>query len=105
MHGFPPGVHLIGGRNAAPYLRQLAREFYAPIIPVVVDLRRQGLSLRAIARELDRRGIKTVKNGTIGARHKYGGYWPAHKLNPDGAGRRPGPARHPHPTQTGIAQR
>jgi hypothetical protein len=59
MPSFPPGVHLIGGRNAAPVHAELAREFYAPIIPVVVELHRQGLSLRAIARELDRRGVRT----------------------------------------------
>ena len=57
--GFPPGVHLKGGRNAAPVLAEMAREFYAPIIPIVLELRRQGLSLRAIGRELDRRGIRT----------------------------------------------
>ena len=59
MPKFPPGVHLLGGRNAAVTNAQLAREFYAPITPVVAELRRQGLSLRAIARELDRRGFKT----------------------------------------------
>lgn len=59
MHQFPPAAHVIGGQNAAPYLRQLAREFYAPIIPIVVELRQQGLTLRAIAGELGRRGIKT----------------------------------------------
>jgi len=37
----------------------MAREFYAPIIPIVLELHRQGLSLRAIARELGQRGIKT----------------------------------------------
>ncbi len=59
MPRFPPGVHLVGGRNAAATHAQLAREFYAPILPVVTELRGQGLSLRAIAAELDRRGVKT----------------------------------------------
>jgi hypothetical protein len=59
MPGFPPGVHLIGGRNAAVTNARLAREFYAPILPLVAELHRQGLSLRAIARELDRQGVKT----------------------------------------------
>jgi hypothetical protein len=63
MPGFPPRGHLKGGQNAAPVNRALAREFYAPIIPIVVELRRQGLSLRAIARELDRRGIRTRQVG------------------------------------------
>lgn len=56
---FPPGVHLKGGRNAAPVHAEMADEFYAPVIPIVLELRRQGLSLRAIARELDQRGIRT----------------------------------------------
>jgi hypothetical protein len=36
----------------------VAREFYAPIIPIVMELHGQGLSLRAIGRDLDQRGIK-----------------------------------------------
>ena len=59
MPGFPQGVHLQGGQASVEVHRQLAREFYAPILPMVAELHRQGLSLRAIARELDRRGIKT----------------------------------------------
>lgn len=59
MRGFPPGVHLIGGQVSAAVNAQLAREFYADILPIVVELRRQGMSLRAIAAELDGRGIKT----------------------------------------------
>jgi hypothetical protein len=59
MPAFPPGVHLKGGQTSAPINAAKAREFYAPIIPVVVELRRKGLSLRAIARELDRLGIRT----------------------------------------------
>jgi hypothetical protein len=57
MPAFPPGANIKGGANAAPVLRQVAAEFYAPIIPVVVELRQQGLSLRAIARELTARGV------------------------------------------------
>jgi hypothetical protein len=52
MPTFPPDAHLKGGRNAAPVLAALASEFYAPIVPVVLELRRQGLS------ELEHRGIK-----------------------------------------------
>ena len=59
MPGFPPGAHQKGGQASAPINRELAREFYEPIIPVVVELRKQGLSLRQIARALDARGIKT----------------------------------------------
>jgi hypothetical protein len=59
MPGFPAGVHLKGGQTSAVVNAELAREFYAPIIPIVVELFEGGLSLRAIARELDRRGIKT----------------------------------------------
>jgi hypothetical protein len=59
MPAFPPDAHLKGGAASAPVNAQLAREFYAPLLPIVRELRRQGLSLRAIARELERRGIKT----------------------------------------------
>src|ERR1035438_6745026 len=59
MPKFPKGANLKGGRNAAPVLAEMAREFYAPIIPIVMELHNQGLSLRAIGRELDRRGIRT----------------------------------------------
>jgi hypothetical protein len=59
MPAFPPDAHLKGGRNAAPVLAEMAREFYAPIIPIVMELHGQGLSLRAIAAELERRKIKT----------------------------------------------
>jgi hypothetical protein len=58
MPAFPADVHLKGGQNAAPVLAELAREFYEPIIPIVVELRGRGLSLRAIACELQSRGIK-----------------------------------------------
>lgn len=59
MPAFPPGACLKGAQASIMSHVQLADEFYAPIIPIVAELRRQGLSLRAIARELDQRGIKT----------------------------------------------
>jgi hypothetical protein len=46
-----------GGQVAAVTNRRRAEDFYARITPVVVDLHRQGLSLRQIAAELDRRGV------------------------------------------------
>src|SRR5947209_7891344 len=55
--GFPPGANVKGGQNAAPRLAELADEFYAPILPIIKELYRQKLSLRAIARELQQRGI------------------------------------------------
>src|SRR5260221_1255953 len=58
MPAFPRGVNLKGGRNAAPVLAEMAREFYAPIIPVVVELRQRSLSLRQIARALEQRGTR-----------------------------------------------
>jgi hypothetical protein len=57
-YGFPVGANLKGGAAAAPVLARLAREFYAPLIPVVHELRNQGLSLRQIGRELEGRGVK-----------------------------------------------
>jgi hypothetical protein len=56
---FPPGSHPRGGQAAAPVNRVAAARFYDSLMPLVPDLRRQGMSLRAIARELDRRGIRT----------------------------------------------
>jgi hypothetical protein len=64
MPGFPPGVHHKGGAAAAPVNAALALEFYAPLLPLVAELRRGGLSLRAIARELERRGLKTRQEWT-----------------------------------------
>jgi hypothetical protein len=51
MPTFTP--HQTSGPGAA------ADEFYAPIIPLVVELHQQGLSLRKIAAELDRRELRT----------------------------------------------
>jgi hypothetical protein len=59
MPRFPPGVHLRGGAVSAVVNRELAREFYAPLLPIVMELHRAGKSLREIARELDARGIRT----------------------------------------------
>jgi hypothetical protein len=56
---FPEGACHKGGAASAPTHRESAREFYAPLLPVVAELRRQGLSLRAIAAELGRRGFKS----------------------------------------------
>ena len=55
----PDGVCFKGGANAAPVIREIAREFYAPIIPIVLELHRQGKSLRKIGAELERRKIKS----------------------------------------------
>lgn len=55
---FPAGANLRGGQAAAPLNRQAADEFYAPILPLVLDLHRAGRSLREIARELEGRGVK-----------------------------------------------
>jgi hypothetical protein len=62
---FPPGVHRLGGLNAAPVNRQLADEFCREVAPVALELRRAGLSLRAIGQELARRGI-APRNGSKG---------------------------------------
>ena len=61
-----PWRSLEAGAEAAKTLRALAVEFYAPIIPIVAELRQQGLSLRAIAAELDRRGVATRYYGHDG---------------------------------------
>jgi hypothetical protein len=61
MPAFPPDAHQKGGRNAAPVHAEAAREFYASILPIVAELHRQGLSLRGIARELDKRGAELLR--------------------------------------------
>lgn len=58
LPGFPAGASAKGAAASAAVHVRAARVFYEPIIPVVVDLRRQGLSLRAIAHELDIRGVR-----------------------------------------------
>jgi GYF domain 2 len=57
--GFPPGAHLKGGRNSAPVHAEMAREFYAPLIPHVLAMHRMGFSLRRIAAELVQHGVKS----------------------------------------------
>jgi hypothetical protein len=69
MPSFPSGVHRIGGANSAPVHVAQRVEFYAPLLPVLAGLRAQGLSLRAIAAELNRLGIPT--------RHYSDGRWSA----------------------------
>ncbi|MBI1913607.1 MAG: recombinase family protein [Planctomycetes bacterium] len=59
MPGFPAGVHKKGGAVSAPVHREAARQFYAPLLELVLQLHRAGRSLRQIAAELDRRGVKT----------------------------------------------
>jgi hypothetical protein len=59
MPAFPPSAAQKGAANSAPVHRAAAVEFCAPLLPLVIELRQRGLSLRAIARELQQRGIKT----------------------------------------------
>jgi hypothetical protein len=59
MASFPSGVHLVGGIMAGIGHAASARAFNGPLVRVVAELHGQGLSLRAIAAELDRRGFKT----------------------------------------------
>src|SRR5436190_1386780 len=78
MPGFPASASAKGGAASAVVHVRAAREFYAPIIPIVVELRRKGLSLREIASELDRRGIRTrqvSKSRFLGDDRKGGSRW------------------------------
>lgn len=59
MPEFPPGTCQKGGAASRQVNIDSAREFYAPILPLVAELHGRGLSLRQIARELEARGIKT----------------------------------------------
>jgi hypothetical protein len=62
MPAFPPGAPMKGNRVVA----KLARDWAAPIFPVVLELHGQGLSLRKIGRELERRGISPRLNNGNG---------------------------------------
>jgi hypothetical protein len=53
VQGFPAGAGAKGTRT----LMAQSREFHAAVTPVVMELQRQGLSLRGIARELEKRGV------------------------------------------------
>jgi lambda repressor-like predicted transcriptional regulator len=55
---FPPGAAEKGGAAAAPVLRQLADEHYAHLYDLLAELRSKGMSLAAIAAELNARGEK-----------------------------------------------
>ncbi len=59
MPSFPEGVCYKGGAAAAVTHREECRKHDALIAPIILDLRGQGFSLRAIAAELTARGIKT----------------------------------------------
>jgi hypothetical protein len=59
MPSFPDGVCHKGGAAAAITHREARRQADAQIAPLILELRGQGLSLRAIAAELTARGIKT----------------------------------------------
>jgi hypothetical protein len=59
---FRPGVHAKGGRHAAVAHVSRANDFYAPLIPIVTELHRKGLSLRDIAGELERLGLRPRYN-------------------------------------------
>jgi hypothetical protein len=61
MPTFPAGAHVKGGQNAAPVHAAAADAFYRDVLPLMISLRSQGLSLRAIADELTQRGIKARK--------------------------------------------
>jgi hypothetical protein len=48
-------------------LRSNAIRFATTFLPIIDTLQAQSLALWAIARELDRRGIRTVRGGTWAA--------------------------------------
>jgi hypothetical protein len=60
MHFYRPTSieRMLAVRTPALVIAEQARAFDAPIIPLVLDLRRQGVTFDAIARELERQGIE-----------------------------------------------
>ena len=65
MQAFPADAHRRGGAASAPIHREAAQRFYAPLIPLVVELHGRGLSLRKIAAELNRLGVSTRNFGPV----------------------------------------
>jgi DNA invertase Pin-like site-specific DNA recombinase len=59
--GNPNGTH--ARATAAVKLRADADRFAGVVLPIIDNLQAQGLGLRAIARELGRRGVKTARGG------------------------------------------
>jgi hypothetical protein len=64
---FPPGAAAKGGQNAAPRHRQYADEAYAHLYDELARWRAEGLSLAAIAAELNARGEPLRYMGTLSA--------------------------------------
>lgn len=62
-----PGFNAEARRKGVEAVRRRAAEARAELQPIVLDLRRKNLSLRAIAEELNARGIKTPNGKTWGA--------------------------------------
>lgn len=54
-------------RLAAAANRADAARFAGTVLPLIDGLQAQGLGLRAVAREMDRRGIRTARGGTWAA--------------------------------------
>jgi DNA invertase Pin-like site-specific DNA recombinase len=54
---------LPASRQAIAALKAQARQFHATVAPLIKNLRQQGYSLAAIARELNERNIPTARGG------------------------------------------
>ena len=64
MPKFPLWASAKGAAASIPSHREMAREFYAPLIPLALELQARGLSLGAIAREFTARAIPTRQGFT-----------------------------------------
>lgn len=65
MTGFPEGASARGAAAAAVANREQCRQADAAIAPLILALHASGLSLRAIAAELSRRGVCTRQGFAI----------------------------------------
>jgi DNA invertase Pin-like site-specific DNA recombinase len=63
LGGVRPNQRPLDHRLGTAALQRAADEFAAQVAPVVTELRGDGMSLRQIAAELSRRGVRTMRGG------------------------------------------
>src|SRR5271169_4138318 len=63
LGGKRPNQHKVDPALGSAALAQASDEFARRVGPVIAELRQSGMSLRQIAAELTRRGIRTMRGG------------------------------------------
>src|SRR5262249_2896626 len=63
LGGKRPGQRNVDPKLGRAALSQASSEFAQCVGPIIVELRKSGLSLRQIVAELEKRGIRTMRGG------------------------------------------